>query len=30
MQITNEDITILEKMRNVLPKETREKLPPLW
>ena len=29
MQITNEDITILEKMRNVLSKETRERLPPL-
>ena len=29
MQITNEDMTILEKMRNVLPKETRERLPPL-
>ena len=25
MQITNEDITILEKMRNVLSKETRER-----
>ena len=29
MQITNEDMIILEKMRNVLPKETRERLPPL-
>ena len=29
MQITNEDRTILEKMRNVLSKKTREKLPPL-
>ena len=29
MQITNEDMTILEKMRNVLSKETRERLPPL-
>ena len=29
MQITNEDMTILEKMRNVLLKETRERLPPL-
>ena len=29
MEITNEDMTILEKMRNVLSKETREKLPPL-
>ena len=29
MQITNEDMTILEKMRNVLSKETREILPPL-
>ena len=28
-QITNEDMTILEKMRNVLSKETRERLPPL-
>ena len=26
MQITNEDMTILEKMRNVLSKETRERL----
>ena len=29
MQITIEDMTILEKMRNVLSKETRERLPPL-
>ena len=29
MQITNEDMTILEKMRNVLSKETRKRLPPL-
>ena len=29
MQITNEDMTILEKMRNVLSKETRERLLPL-
>ena len=29
MQITNEDMSILEKMRNVLSKETRERLPPL-
>ena len=29
MQITNEDKTILEKMRNMLLKETRERLPPL-
>ena len=29
MQITNEDMTILEKMCNVLLKETRERLPPL-
>ena len=29
MQITDEDITILKKMRNVLSKETRERLPPL-
>ena len=29
MQITNEDMTILEKMRNVLSKETRERLSPL-
>ena len=29
IQITNEDMTILEKMRNVLSKETRERLPPL-
>ena len=29
MQITNEDMTILEKMHNVLSKETRERLPPL-
>ena len=28
-QITNEDMTILEKMRNVLSKETRERLVPL-
>ena len=28
MQITNEDMTIREKMRNVLSKETRERLPP--
>ena len=26
MQITNEDMTILEKMRNMLSKETRERL----
>ena len=29
MQMTNEDMTILEKMRNVLSKETRERLSPL-
>ena len=29
MQITNEDMKILEKMHNVLSKETRERLPPL-
>ena len=29
MQITNKDMTILEKMFNVLSKETRERLPPL-
>ena len=29
MQIKNEDMTIIEKMRNVLSKETRERLPPL-
>ena len=29
IQFTNEDMTILEKMRNVLSKETREKLSPL-
>ena len=29
IQITNEDMIILEKMRNVLSKETRERLPPL-
>ena len=29
MQITNKDMTILEKMRNVLWKETRERLPSL-
>ena len=29
MQIMNEDMTILEKMCNVLSKETRERLPPL-
>ena len=29
MQITNEDMTILEKVHNVLSKETRERLPPL-
>ena len=29
MQIMNEDMSILEKMRNVLSKETRERLPPL-
>ena len=29
VQISKEDITILEKMRNVLLKETRERLPPL-
>ena len=29
MQITNEGMTILEKMRNVLSKETRERLPSL-
>ena len=29
MQITNEDMTILENMRNVLLKETRERLLPL-
>ena len=29
MQITNEDMTILEKVCNVLSKETRERLPPL-
>ena len=29
MQIMIEDMTILEKMRNVLSKETRERLPPL-
>ena len=28
MKITNEDMSILEKMRNVLSKETRERLPP--
>ena len=27
MQITNEDMTILEKMHNMLSKETRERLP---
>ena len=30
MQINNEDMTILETMRNMLSKETRERLPPLW
>ena len=29
MQITNKDMTILEKMHNVLSKETRERMPPL-
>ena len=29
MQITNKDMTILEKMRNVLSKETRKRLPTL-
>ena len=29
MQITNEDLTISEKMHNVLSKETWERLPPL-
>ena len=29
MQIMNKDMTILEKMCNVLLKETRERLPPL-
>ena len=29
MQITNEDMTVFEKMHNVLSKETRERLPPL-
>ena len=29
MQNTNEDMTILEKMRNVLSKKTRARLPPL-
>ena len=29
MQITNKDMSILEKMRNVLWKETRERLPSL-
>ena len=29
MQIMNEDMTIFEKIRNVLSKETRERLPPL-
>ena len=29
MQITNEDMILLEKMRHVLSKETRERLPPL-
>ena len=29
VQIAKEDMTILEKMRNVLSKETRERLPPL-
>ena len=29
MQITNEDMAILEKMGSVLSKETRERLPPL-
>ena len=29
MQITNEGITLLRKMRNVLSKETRERFPPL-
>ena len=29
MQIMNEDMTMLEKMCNVLLKETRERLPPL-
>ena len=29
MQITDEDMTILQKMRNLLSKETRERLPPL-
>ena len=29
MQITKEDMAKLEKMRNVLSKETRERLPPL-
>ena len=29
MQITNEDMNVIEKMRNVFLKETRERLPPL-
>ena len=29
MQITNEEMTILEKMRNMLSKETRDRLLPL-
>ena len=29
VQFTNEDISILEKIRNVLLKETRERFPPL-
>ena len=29
MQITNEDMNVIEKMRNLLLKETRERLPSL-
>ena len=29
IQIKNEDMTIIEKMRNVLSKKTRERLPPM-
>ena len=29
MQITNKDLTILEKIHNVLSKETRKRFPPL-
>ena len=29
MQITNEDMTILEKVHNVISKETQKRLPPL-